>query len=51
MMAANQVGDVKESATHQPLLAPDERLVVAAVQFGHMCPFGSELPDKAVLPE
>ena len=31
MMAANDVGDVKESAMPQPLLSPDEPLVVVVV--------------------
>ncbi|KAJ8368992.1 hypothetical protein SKAU_G00090200 [Synaphobranchus kaupii] len=34
MMAANDVGDVKESAMHQPLLSPDDPLVVAVLQCG-----------------
>lgn len=43
-MAANDVGDVKESAMHQPLLSPDELLVVAVLQYGQVCPLGTELP-------
>ncbi|MEQ2190469.1 hypothetical protein XENOCAPTIV_020975 [Xenoophorus captivus] len=31
-MAANDVGDIKESAMHQPLLSPDGPLVVVALQ-------------------
>jgi len=38
MMAANDAGDVKESAMHQPLLSPDEPLVVVVVlQCGQVC--------------
>lgn len=31
MMAANDVGDVKKSVMHQPLLSPDGPLVVVAL--------------------
>ncbi|KAJ8350762.1 hypothetical protein SKAU_G00258920 [Synaphobranchus kaupii] len=44
MMAANDVGDVKESAMHQPLLSPDDPLVVAVLQCGQVCLVNTELP-------
>ncbi len=34
MMATNAVGDIKENAMHQPLLSPDEPLVVVLLQSG-----------------
>ncbi|MED6249193.1 hypothetical protein ATANTOWER_010714, partial [Ataeniobius toweri] len=37
MMAANDVGDVKESAMHQSLLSPDETSVVVVLQCGQVC--------------
>ena len=43
-MAANDVGDVKESAMHQPLLSPDEPLVVVVLQCGQVCLVSTELP-------
>ncbi|KAJ8349455.1 hypothetical protein SKAU_G00245850 [Synaphobranchus kaupii] len=44
MMAANDVGDVQESAMHQPLLSPDDPLVVAVLQCGQVCLVNTELP-------
>ena len=43
MMAANNVGDVKESTMHQPLLSPDEPLVVVVLQCGQVCLVNTEL--------
>lgn len=37
MMAASEVGDIKESALALPLLSPDEPLV-AVVVLGQVCP-------------
>ena len=37
MMAANDVGDVKENAMHQPLLSPEEPLMVVVLQCGQVC--------------
>ena len=42
MMAANDVGDVKESAMHQP--SPDDPLVVVVLQCGQVCLVNTELP-------
>ena len=44
MMAANDAGDVKEGAMYQPLLSPDEPLVVMVLQCGHVCLVSTELP-------
>ena len=41
MMAGNDIGDVRESTTHQPLLSPGELLVV---EVSRGCPVGTELP-------
>ena len=43
-MADSNVGDVRESATHQPLLSPGELLVVEVLHYGQGCPVGTELP-------
>ena len=42
MMAANDVGDVKESVMH--LLSPDEPLGVVALECGQVCLISTELP-------
>uniref|UniRef100_A0A667XTL2 Transposase Tc1-like domain-containing protein n=1 Tax=Myripristis murdjan TaxID=586833 RepID=A0A667XTL2_9TELE len=40
---ANNVGDIKESTMHQPLLSPDEPLVVVLLLCGQMCLVSTEL--------
>ena len=43
-MTANDVGEVKEGAMHQPLLSLDEPLVVVVLQCGQVCLVNTELP-------
>ena len=43
-MAGNDVDDIREKAAHQPLLSPDELLVVV-LQCGQGGPAGTELPN------
>jgi len=46
MLPANDIGDVKEAAMHQPLFSPHEPLVVVVVvvlQCGQMCLVSTEL--------
>ena len=43
MTAANDIGDIKGSAMHQPLLSPDKPLVVV-LQCGQVCIVSTELP-------
>ncbi len=43
MMATNAVGNIKEKAMQQPLLSPDEPLVVVVLQSGQVCLVNTEL--------